>query len=92
MSRSDRKFRKLPKLVSREVGGELFVADDALGKVHSLGPLASAVWRLLDEPQSREDCVQVFKDAFPDDGDEHIKELVDGAIGGLEKKGLVYRA
>jgi hypothetical protein len=92
MANTERKFRKLPKLISREVGGVFFIADDVLGKIHSLGELGSAIWRLLDEPQSREDCIQVFKAAFPDDDDDRIKELVDDAISGLKDKGLVHRA
>jgi hypothetical protein len=90
MARSDRRLRKIPKLISREVDGEFFVIDDVAGRIHSLGQAGSAVWRLLDQPQSREDCVEVFSDAFPEHGRAKLEELVDGVIAQLDEAGLVY--
>ena len=52
MPGSDKKYRKFPKLIAHEIDGEFFVVNDTLGSIHSLGRIDSAVWRLLDEPQS----------------------------------------
>jgi Coenzyme PQQ synthesis protein D (PqqD) len=90
MAQTEKKFRKFPKLISREVEGEFFVCDDVMGKIHSLGQVGSALWRLLNSPRSREDCLKVFGEAFPEENKKRIEDLVDGAIAGLEEKGLIY--
>ena len=90
MSRSDKKFRKFHNLDSREVEGEYFVIDNLEGSIHSLGQSGSAVWRLLDKPQSKKDCAEVFDKAFPQEGEEKIESLVDEIFALLDEKGLIY--
>ena len=90
MSGSKKKFRKFHNLDSREVDGEYFVVDNLAGSIHSLGRSGSAVWRLLDEPQSKKDCATVFEDGFPQEGEEKIEILIDEIFAMLEEKGLIY--
>jgi hypothetical protein len=90
VSGTEKKYRKFHNLDSREIEGDFFVVDNLAGSIHSLGQSGSAVWRLLDEPLSKKDCMTVFDKAFPQEGEEKIKALVNEIFSSLEEKGLIY--
>lgn len=52
--------------VTRTVGDELFVALPGEGSIHTLNPLAAAVWRALEKPRTQAELRALFEAAFPD--------------------------
>ena len=90
MVEPEKRYRRFHHLSAKEIDGEFFVVDDTLGKIHSLSQASSAVWRLLEEPQSKSECLKVFMDAFPEGDSVDIEKLVSGTIAEMERHGLIY--
>lgn len=90
MTKTNKKYRRFPNLGVEEVDGEFFVIDDIQSKIHSLGQTGSAVWRLLDAPHTRPECLQVFAEAFPDNSKEEIEILLNKSIDDMESLGIIY--
>ena len=90
MAETNKKYRRFPNLSVEEVDGELFVVDNIQNKIHSIGQVGSAVWRLLDAPHTRSECLQVFFEAFPDNNKEEIELLLYKTIDDMENKGIIY--
>lgn len=90
MAKIKKKYRRFPKLEASEVSGEFFIVDDLNRSIQSLGQTGSALWRLLDEPKSRGECIAVFAAAFPDEPAENIKKIVRDGLKSLVKKGVIY--
>jgi hypothetical protein len=55
------RFRRVPWVEAREVGNEFFLAAPRAGAIHHLDPMASAAWRILDQPRSSEEMVRLFQ-------------------------------
>ena len=90
MTKAEKKYRRFHHLWAKEVEGEFFIVDDTLGKIHSLSQASSAVWRLLEQPQTKKECLKVFKDAFPNADMTNLEKLVTGTIAEMERGGLIY--
>ena len=86
------RFRRVPWVEAREVGNEFFLAAPRAGAIHHLDPMASAAWRILDQPRSSEEVVRLFQAAFPDAPRRKIAKDVGRLIESLEERGLIARA
>jgi hypothetical protein len=86
------RFRRVPWVETREVGNEFFLAAPRAGTIHHLDPMASAAWRILDQPRSSEEVVRLFQAAFPDAPRRKIAKDVGRLIESLEERGLIARA
>jgi hypothetical protein len=86
------RFRRVPWVEAREVGNEFFLAAPRAGTIHHLDPMASAAWRILDQPRSSEEVVRLFQAAFPDAPRRKIAKDVGRLIESLEERGLIARA
>lgn len=49
----------------REVGAEIFLVHPDGVQIHNLNPTAAALWRLLEEPLTARDMVDILQTAFP---------------------------
>jgi Coenzyme PQQ synthesis protein D (PqqD) len=68
------------------------LADREIRGYEHLDPMASAAWRILDQPRSSEEVVRLFQAAFPDAPRRKIAKDVGRLIESLEDRGLIARA
>ena len=61
----DHPYMRLPAISAHEVDGEIFLTDPRDGAIHHLNPMASGLWRLLAEPITTDQAVEVVQTAFP---------------------------
>ncbi len=59
-------FRRAAGVSENPMGDDLFLVAPRNGEIVHLDQLASAVWRMLDEPCSAAGMEAVFREAFPD--------------------------
>lgn len=82
-------YRRNPWINEVEVDGERFLADSRCGTIHHLNPLASALWRLLQEWATREEIVELLRAAFPETSLETIESDVSALLDQFRLSGLV---
>jgi hypothetical protein len=81
-------YRRNPDVRETEVEGNYFLVEPASGEIYYLEEISSGVWRLLDEPRGRDECLDVLKAAFPDtpvsrivrDLDQALTDMLDGGL------------
>ncbi|MBU0726908.1 MAG: PqqD family protein [Alphaproteobacteria bacterium] len=61
----DDPYIRLPAVAAHEVDGEIFLTDPRDGAIHHLNLMASGLWRLLAEPITTKQAVEVVQTAFP---------------------------
>ena len=84
-----RLYRRRKGLTERSLAKTVFLAHPKLGALYRLNETGSALWRLLADPISIEECVRVFQQAFPDDPAETIDEQVRSLLEVLIEDDLV---
>jgi hypothetical protein len=80
----------MPGMNSREFDGRIYVADEIAERIVDLDELSSAVWRLTCEPVTIEDCISVFKTAFPSANKKKLKKRLTQVFDYLFERGLIY--
>ena len=85
-------YRQMPGVYEHASGKEHFLADGDGVAIHHLNPTAATIWRLLAEPSTRQDVVDLFHSAFPDQPLHQITEDVSGLIDKLHAKQLLQFA
>ena len=83
----DRQYRQNLRVTGREVGDELFLANPGSESLYHLNVTGAALWRLLAEPTSVKEAVQVLREAFPnvakgelEVGEEFVHESIIGSL------------
>lgn len=59
-------YRKLPNFSEVETETCLYLADGLGISIHRLNPVSTIIWKLLDEPLSGEDVIEVMQEIYPD--------------------------
>ena len=59
-------YRRRDDVELREIGDDMFLIDSASERIHHLNLTGAALWRLLAEPLTLREIVEVFREAFPD--------------------------
>ena len=85
-------YRHAPGVLSREVGDSTFLSLDADGALFRLNPMGAAVWRTIATPQSLDDIVALFVEAFPDRPRAALEADVMGLIEDLRRRDLIVTA
>ena len=75
-------YRQRDGVYEHAAGDEHFLADSSGAEIHHLNPTAATVWRLLAEPMTRHEIVELFQAAFPDQS----RQQIEGDIGRLLKE------
>ena len=75
----------------REAGDDMFLIDDATGGIHHLNTTGAALWRLLAEPITLREIVEVFREAFPGRTRRLMKKLKE-VLDVLEANALLGNA
>lgn len=70
------------------VDDETFLIEPESQEVFYLDPVSSALWRLLEEPRTAEEMVELFVAAFPDRPAEEISRDIAAATADLLARGL----
>ena len=78
-----------PAISHTEVDGDIFLVEPESQDVIYLNKIASALWRYLAEPRSRDEIVQVFTAAFPDIRRARLLRDLAKAIGDLQRRALI---
>ncbi len=86
------RYRRNPAVRETTLEAETFLVDAAGREIYYLDPVSSGLWRLLAEPRSLADCLEVFADAFPEQPREEIARDLGRALAELEARRLVLRA
>lgn len=82
-------FRRKAGIAELEIDGETFLADNESGKISHLNRTASAIWRVLAEPMSRDEIVSLMSAAFPDIAPAAIAADVETSLEILASAGLI---
>jgi len=82
-------LRQLPTAVLRELGREAFATDQTLTRVLHLNEGAVRIWRLLEEPTSQAQAVEILHAAFPDAPLDQIQRDTHQTFLDLKSAGLV---
>lgn len=81
-------FLRNPAVNATEIDEETFLVGPDDGEVYYLDEISSALWRLLETPQRREDIVKTFSAAFPDVPGADLAADIERALAGLVARGL----
>ncbi|KZC97665.1 PqqD family protein [Oceanibaculum pacificum] len=88
---SEHPYMRLPAVSSHEVDGEIFLTDPRNGAIHHLNLMASGLWRLLAEPITPEEAVEVVHTAFPNLQRQRLERDVSALFSHLLENGLIDR-
>jgi hypothetical protein len=89
MSVASRKFRRRDDVELREVGEDAFLIDSATGRIHHLNATGAALWRLLAEPTTLREMLDVFREAFPDRTRRVMKKKLKDVLEDFEDSDLL---
>ncbi len=85
-------LKRKDTILHRDVDGHIFLIDDVNEKIHALDPIASAVWRLVDQPMDTKGIVSVFQEAFPDRPKGTVRKEITKFTDELFRKQLLCEA
>ena len=78
--------------VTRDVEGEIFLAMPRDGSLHTLNPMASALWRALAIPRTWAELCTLVEAAFPAVDAAMIRDDIQAILQTFESNGLAQRA
>lgn len=83
------RFARSPGIVFRERGGQAFLTDRDETKIFNLNETGLGVWRLLEQPATFGDLVEIFAAAFPDRSTEDLTADLAALLRDLKCSGLI---
>lgn len=78
--------------VARTVENEVFVAVPRAGTIHTLNPMASALWRAIATPRTSGELCALVEAAFPKVDAGVIRSDIEAMLQTFESNGLALRA
>ncbi len=81
-------YQQKPGVHVRQIDDQAFLADPDTDVLFHLNPVGTAVWRLLEQPTTAKDIVNLLVEAFPDAGREQITSDVSSLLDQLSHNGL----
>lgn len=84
-------YHRNPDLIIREVENQFFLIDEEGGWIDHLNETASAIWRLLETPQSANEVIAAFRFLFPNEDVHHIKQAIRVALKDLAARDILMR-
>jgi len=85
-------LRQNPTAVLRELGGEIFATNSDLTRVLHLNDGAVRIWKLLAEPTSEAEAVEIFQTAFPNVPFGELESDTRKIFRDFRRSGLVVMA
>ncbi|MEQ8398834.1 PqqD family protein [Thalassobaculum sp.] len=83
------RWRRHPEARATELDGEAFLVRQDRDAILHLNPTATALWRALAEPASRDDLIDIFALAYPDEPAERLTADLDRALAALAADDMV---
>jgi hypothetical protein len=83
------RYRRNAEVRATDVEGEYFLVEPKSGQIYYLDQVSSGLWRLLAEPLSREELIETYAEAFPDQPAERVADEVAAALEEMLAGGLV---
>lgn len=84
----DRKYEKAVTLLEAELADEIVALDRAKGECFGFNPVASDVWRMLDQPRSVSELSGRLTELY-EVGDEQCQGEVTALLDAMAGLGLV---
>lgn len=85
------RWRRHPEALATELDGEAFLVRRDRDAILHLNPTAAALWRALAEPCGRDELVEIFAAAFPDQPADRLGAELDRALAALAADGMALR-
>jgi len=85
----NRVYTRNPDIEERQVDDEIFLVNPDNEALYNLDILGSAIWRLLENPVSVPEAVDIICKAFPDAEPESVEKDVTELIADLSDHGLI---
>ena len=86
------RYGRNPGVTETAVDSEVFLVDPETQEVFYLDVAGTALWRLIEEPQSFDDVLAVYGAAFPDVDPAKIEADLKAALEKLLEQGLAVVA
>jgi len=82
-------FRQSPSVRLSSVDSELFLADAEGWAIHHLNPIGAGIWKLLEQPITMGEALDVLHGAFPDADRRAVERDVSSLFASLFAEGFV---
>jgi len=79
-------------IVVIEAEGKRFLSGQKGKTIHHLNDGAAMIWKLLEEPTSLEEAIEILSSAFPDQPEGRIREDVETTFANFAENGLLSSA
>jgi hypothetical protein len=86
------RYRRKAEVRATDVEGEYFLVEPQSGQIYYLDQVTSGLWRLLAEPLTREELIETYAEAFPDQPATQLARQVAAALEEMVAGGLVAPA
>lgn len=84
----DKRYGRNPGVTETAVDSELFLVDPETQEVFYLDEAGTALWRLIDDPQSFGEVLAVYGAAFPDVDAATLEADLRASLDKLLEQGL----
>jgi len=74
------RYRRNPQVRATDVEGEFFLVEPESGQIYYLDQVTSGLWRLLAEPLDRQELIEAYGAAFPDQPTERLAGDIGAAL------------
>ena len=81
-------IRRAPGVLSRERGGQAFLTDAAETVIFNLNQTGSAVWRVIEQPVTFGELIQIFAAGFPEQSAEALAGDLSYLVRDMAGSGL----
>lgn len=82
-------YRRDPAIILHAVESDVFLVDPHSQSIYHLNAVAAGLWRLLREPTSAAEAVEVLSSAFPDVDAQQIRREVRNLLADLLARNLI---
>lgn len=82
-------YQRAPGITVQSLDDDLFLANEESGAIFHLNAMGAAFWQALETPQSFDDLVDLFSDAFPASDKKSLRRDLSNLAKDLLKNGLI---
>lgn len=83
------RYRRNPDVSITEVEKDLFLVVPESDKIVHLDDLTSSLWRLLEQPTTQAEMIEVLIAAFPEAQPVQIREDLERILAELKAEGVI---
>lgn len=83
------RYSRIEVVTQSEVEDEIFLVTPDGQEIFHLDAMASAIWRILEQPMERAELLALFRSAFPGVEEDRLVADLDAALDHLLGGGLL---